>query len=1362
MFNPIIIMVQKKRPKIKYTKMLYQYVFFTLSFWLSCVAWAGPVAVISTSPANNATAVPLASSIQVVFDQEIYATQVKLRAYYLKPDATPSYVGGTISYTNKILTLKGSYNLWGSTRYYVEVLNAVSTTGGATLAAHRFQFTTTANLAPTATSAAFSTPQNTPVAVRLTATDPEKDTMYYILVSSVSNGTLTGTAPNYTYTPRTGFTGEDSFSFYVRDSVRNQSNTATVKITVGTSANTAPVANPQTVAATTAVARAITLTASDKENNPLTYRVTTQPLRGTLSGTAPNLIYTSNAGFIGTDSFTFVAQDASLSSNTATVSINVSASTTNTAPVANPQTVAATTAVARAITLTASDKESNPLTYRVTTQPLRGTLSGTAPNLMYTSNAGFTGTDSFTFVAQDASLSSNTATVSINVSASTTNTAPVAQAQTINATSGVSAAITLRATDAEGNPLTYRVTTQPLRGTLAGVAPNLLYTSSASFIGADSFSFVAQDATLTSNTASVSLNVTAPTSPPPTTPQPLPDAPGKVSLLLDSPALMDKYPVFSGVPFPQGVLKNTSQLMVENALGTEIPAQFEVLSRWIDGSIKAVLVIVSENITSLTQQYYLRYDQTVAKQYNSPLQVSDFTSYLQVNTGVLRFNISKTAFRLFDQAWIDQNKDQNYDASEQIISQAGDIFFLNALDGQEYTSSRFASPVVTIEEQGPVRTVIKAKGKLQAANGQVLTDFTVRIFAYAHSDKVQVDYTLVDTREEADVDANRSILALSGKAWGLRMPLNLSGEKYVFGGEGGQTYSGNVVGNHYLYQSGQANYIDGSFQPYSFAYSGVGSGQKAPGWLDVSDAGKGVTVSMRDFWQQFPAELAVDPNQLLISLHPARAAEVADTTYPALNSTDKIYKRPNTFYFPREGGAKTHRLTFAFHAGAVQPSKASALNDIFQSPRLLLSGTAAWYTRSKVFGDLIPTGPSSAGFDDYLIKSYYQRSIEEVKNTGGLAVQYGWRDFGDRMRGGWGGVSPEGVRIPSFYNDTHVGATNFLAQYLRTKDVRWFELGQIATRHFMDIDVSHANRKWYRYPKGFGPGEIHASGHESVDHHGRNGHPSHAHVSGLPEYYWLTGDKRALEVLVEMGSWWANAVPVMFPTPIANPHYAEAERDFGWPLYVLNRVTDVTGDLKYHRAAAQLTKHMIQWWQQPARHLVNGVDMGANDATKGTGFWTMYPRMVNSYGTAGVYNGTSPWMAGALLSALIEFYENNKVYSSEIDNNQLKDMMLQTMNYVVKWGWNNEKTYFKYGESNDFDGGYTHLLYPMAYLYRLYAQGGLANPQWYDTAPKWKELSLSYFNSWKVVKYRSTSASGFYGYEFIYPMDFFTIMETLP
>ena len=97
----------------------------------------------------------------------------------------------------------------------------------------------------------------------------------------------------------------------------------------------------------------------------------------------------------------------------------------NHAPVASNQSVTTTENTSIGITLTASDADSDPLTFSIVTAPAHGSLSGSAgaPNVTYKPTAGYSGPDSFTFKANDGTADSNVATVSITVTA---NHPPVA------------------------------------------------------------------------------------------------------------------------------------------------------------------------------------------------------------------------------------------------------------------------------------------------------------------------------------------------------------------------------------------------------------------------------------------------------------------------------------------------------------------------------------------------------------------------------------------------------------------------------------------------------------------------------------------------------------------------------------------------------------------------------------------------------------------------------------------------------------------------------------------------------------------------------------------------------------------------
>jgi hypothetical protein len=87
----------------------------------------------------------------------------------------------------------------------------------------------------------------------------------------------------------------------------------------------------------------------------------------------------------------------------------------NNPPVAYDQSVTTAEDTSKGITLTASDPDSDPLTYFIETGPSHGSLSGSPPSVTYTPHPNYNGADSFTFKAYDGHAYSNIATVSITV-----------------------------------------------------------------------------------------------------------------------------------------------------------------------------------------------------------------------------------------------------------------------------------------------------------------------------------------------------------------------------------------------------------------------------------------------------------------------------------------------------------------------------------------------------------------------------------------------------------------------------------------------------------------------------------------------------------------------------------------------------------------------------------------------------------------------------------------------------------------------------------------------------------------------------------------------------------------------------------
>jgi hypothetical protein len=93
------------------------------------------------------------------------------------------------------------------------------------------------------------------------------------------------------------------------------------------SANTTPTAGNQSVSVEeNSTDNSIVLSGNDADGDPLTFTVTVMPDNGTLTGTAPQLYYTPDSGYSGSDSIAFHVSDGTADSSEATVSITVTAS----------------------------------------------------------------------------------------------------------------------------------------------------------------------------------------------------------------------------------------------------------------------------------------------------------------------------------------------------------------------------------------------------------------------------------------------------------------------------------------------------------------------------------------------------------------------------------------------------------------------------------------------------------------------------------------------------------------------------------------------------------------------------------------------------------------------------------------------------------------------------------------------------------------------------------------------------------------------------------------------------------------------------------------------------------------------------
>ena len=346
-----------------------------------------------------------------------------------------------------------------------------------------------ANRAPVAKASAVSTKENTPLAISLSGSDPDGDTLTFTVVTEPKHGVLAGNAPTLTYMPNEGYSGEDSFAFTVSDGEATSA-PATVTVTIG-EVDDAPVAHAQELSTPEDTPLTITLRGSDLKSGTLAFAVVKEPSKGSLSKLdqrTGKVRYTPEENENGTDTFTFTVSDGKATSAEATVTVRLEA--VNDAPAADGQELSTPEDTPVTVTLTGSDIESDPLVYAIVKGPSKGSLGvidQSTGRVLYTPGDNETSMDVFTFTVSDGAATSAEATVTVNLGV--VNDAPVAEAQTLTLDEDTAASVTLTAKDPEGDPLTYEVVTQPGHGSLSGEAPDLIYTPEENYNGEDAFTF---------------------------------------------------------------------------------------------------------------------------------------------------------------------------------------------------------------------------------------------------------------------------------------------------------------------------------------------------------------------------------------------------------------------------------------------------------------------------------------------------------------------------------------------------------------------------------------------------------------------------------------------------------------------------------------------------------------------------------------------------------------------------------------------------------------------------------------------------------------------------------------------------------
>ena len=384
------------------------------------------------------------------------------------------------------------------------------------------------NMPPTALDDNYSLSENTELQISYPGilsndTDAENDIITAVNSSQPLHGALKlETNGSFSYKPDENYVGSDSFTYQAYDG-SNYSNTATVNIQITQAGeNNPPIAQNDSYETRFNIALevetpGVIVNDTDPNGDNLSATVITSVSNGTLNFNSDgSFTYVPEDGFTGNDSFVYTLNDGELDSNEATVTINVKE---NQPPISNADTYSVlenTTLLIPANGVLTNDKDpdGDAIIVSIEQESTQGeVILNEDGSFIYIPNANFTGTDTFTYIAEDDYDYGTETTVTIQINSSEAENSPIGIEDfyfiTENNTLTVSGASGILSNDISSNTLTTSLSDNVLYGNLTlNNDGSFSYTPLDNFIGDDRFTYIATDGTLNSEKITVHLNIT--------------------------------------------------------------------------------------------------------------------------------------------------------------------------------------------------------------------------------------------------------------------------------------------------------------------------------------------------------------------------------------------------------------------------------------------------------------------------------------------------------------------------------------------------------------------------------------------------------------------------------------------------------------------------------------------------------------------------------------------------------------------------------------------------------------------------------------------------------------------------------------
>ena len=607
-----------------------------------------------------------------------------------------------------------------------------------------------------------------------------------------------------------------------------------------------------------------------------------------------------------------------------------------------------------------------------------------------------------------------------------------------------------------------------------------------------------------------------------------------------------------GTPWPKGKHAKDTLFALRTASGHDVPVQSWPLAAWPDGSLKWTGHAMPAD--AIAEE---RYELAPGKPTQHPhaLSAKETPETIDIDTGVIRCRVLKKGAVLI----------QSIERDGREIARGGRLICLRqdraeTGPGETSSSEEFVSDIrtVTLEQNGPVRAVVKIEGTHALSGGRSWLPFVVRLYFYAGGEAVRVMHTFI-----YDGDDQKDFI----RGLGLRFSVPLRDPHYDrhvrFTGEDDGLWAEAVQGITGLRRdpgesvreaqlAGQAcpplsewnsavtdelKYVPtwGDFTLTQLSADGFeirkrtkpghswikgGYGKRASGTGYIGGPSGGVAFGIRNFWQSHPTQLSIagsagDQAEVTLWLWSPEAQPMdfrfyhdgmgQDTYAKQLAGLNITYEDYEPGFSTAHGVARTSEMTLWALASTPIREHLVEIGKAVVAPAAIMC-RPEYYQSIGLFGALWDVADRSTSarakvedeLDQYF--DYYKNQIEQ-------SHWYGFWNYGDFMHTYDTDRHTWRYDIGGFAWDNSELSPDLWLWYsfLRTGRSDIFRVAEAMTRHTGEVDVYHLGRF-----QGLGS-------RHNVMHWGCSAKQVRISTAVYRRfYYYLTADERVGDLMREL------------------------------------------------------------------------------------------------------------------------------------------------------------------------------------------------------------------------------------------------------